>query len=101
VGRAANVITGKMARVFHVRLVGSLDTRIERVRESAKLSRKEAIKFIRKEDRGRARYLKKNFECHIDDPLLYHLVLNTDRISIDDAATLVGEAAMRHFAQNT
>ena len=33
VGRAANVITGKLDNVFHVRLVGSLENRIARVEE--------------------------------------------------------------------
>ena len=33
--------------------------------------------------------MKKYFEVHIDDPLLYHLVINTDRLSCDDVARLI------------
>ncbi len=47
------------------------------------------------EDRGRRRYLKKYFGGELEDPLLYHLVLNTDLISSADAAHIIGDAALK------
>jgi cytidylate kinase len=49
---------------------------------------------VRKEDRDRARYLKKYFDAQIDDPLLYHLVVNTDWLSTDEVVRLVGETVL-------
>lgn len=94
VGRGANIITSKLDHVFHVRLIGSLERRTERAMEIFKLGRKAAATHVEKEDRGRRRYLRKYFGADIADPLLYHLVLNTDWIDPHEAARLIGEAAI-------
>jgi cytidylate kinase len=41
------------------------------------------------QDLARRRYVKQFFAKNIDDPLLYHLVLNTDLLSIDAAARMI------------
>jgi len=97
VGRGGNVITGKLPNVFHVRLVGSLEKRIGRAQEDYNLDREAALEFVKKEDRGRRCYLRENFDKDIDDPLLYHLIINTDLIDCDDAACLVGDEVIKRF----
>jgi cytidylate kinase len=97
VGRGSNVITSRLSNVFHVRLVGSLENRIGRAQEDYNLDRAAALEFIKKEDKGRRRYLKENFDKDIDDPLLYHLIINTDQISCDDAACLIGDEVIKRF----
>ncbi len=97
VGRGANVITSKLDNVFHVRLIGSLEKRVERVEQAYALDHKQAIEFTQKEDKGRRRYLKEHFEKDIDDPLLYHLIINTDRINYEEAARMIGEEVIRVF----
>lgn len=92
IGRGASVITSKLDSVFHVRLVGSLERRVEYIQQLNRLSRKVAQDFIHREDRGRRRYLKKYFGRDIDDPLLYHLVINTDFVSFDEAARMISDA---------
>jgi cytidylate kinase len=97
VGRGGNVITGKLPNVFHVRLVGSLEKRIGRAQEDYNLDREAALEFVKKEDRGRRCYLRENFDKDIDDPLLYHLIINTDLIDCDDAACLIGDEVIKRF----
>ncbi|MCX6891727.1 MAG: cytidylate kinase-like family protein [Verrucomicrobiota bacterium] len=96
IGRGAGIATRNLDYVFHVRLVGSLERRLQYVQESCKLGEKEAVKFIHQEDRGRRRYLKKYFNLEIDDPLLYHVVINTDRVPPKLAARMIGEALLDH-----
>ncbi len=98
VGRGGNVITGKLPNVFHVRLVGSLEKRVGQAQDVHNLAdRQAALEWIKKEDKGRARYLKENYDKDIDDPLLYHLVLNTDLIQYDEAAALIGDEVIKRF----
>jgi hypothetical protein len=99
VGRGCSVITARTPNVFHVRLVAPLEQRIEHVREASKMSRKEAARYVEKEDRGRARYIKTYFKSRIDDPLLYHAVINTGRMTYEEAARLITDGAKRHFAR--
>ena len=58
------------------------------------MTRAEAHKFCLREDQGRARYLKKYFNADIDDPLLYHMIINTGQMDYHAAAKLIGEAVL-------
>jgi cytidylate kinase len=94
IGRGANIITRKLPHVFHVRLVGSVEKRAQHLCETLKISKQAALELIRKEDRGRQRYLRKYFAEEPDNPLLYHLVINTDFVPYEKAAVMIGEAAL-------
>jgi hypothetical protein len=94
IGRGANIITGRLDSVFHVRLVASLESRIKQIQESDRLDRKAALEFIQREDKGRKRYLRKFYRRDISDPLLYHLVINTDLIGYQTAAQMIGDMVM-------
>lgn len=101
VGRGANVITSKFDTALHVRLIGSLEKRVERIQHFEGLNAKQALAFAREQDRGRARYLKKYFGKDIDDPLLYHLVINTDFVSCEEAARVIGDAVLGRSKKNS
>jgi cytidylate kinase len=93
IGRAGSVITSKSPNVLHVRLVAPLQRRIERLK-SVGFTESKAREFIKTSDHGRVRYLKKYFKTDINDPLLYDLVINTDRVPDDLAARLIGDALL-------
>lgn len=97
VGRGANVITAKMPNVFHVRLVGSLENRLERLEEVYDFDRRSALAYLKAQDASKKLYLKEYFGADIEDPQLYHLIVNTDRIAYGEAAKLIGDAAVHWF----
>jgi cytidylate kinase len=92
IGRAAAVVTARLPHVLHVRLVAPFEVRVARVQADRKLSRQEAEQVVRREDRGRARYWKRYYGADVNDPLLYHLVLNTGRLSCDEAVAVILQA---------
>lgn len=94
IGRGSNVVTARLPDVFHVRLVAPLEKRIEHAHEHYSMTLTEARRFCLTEDRGRARYLKKHFNADINDPLLYHMIINTGQMGFDGAARLMGEAVL-------
>ena len=94
IGRAGNLITAKLPRMFHVRLVAPLEQRTAHAREAYGMAGSAARAFCRREDLGRKRYVKKYFNADVDDPLLYHLVINTGQIGYDDAAKMIGDAVL-------
>jgi Cytidylate kinase len=93
-GRGANIITSRLDNVFNVRLVGSVERRANYLEKIRQIDHKTALKLIAREDLGRIRYLKKYYHADIDDPLLYHLIINTDLIGYQQAATLIVEAML-------
>ncbi len=94
IGRGGSVITAGMPRVLHVRLVAPLENRIEHAHEAYGMTKAAARKFCLREDLGRARYLKKYFRADVKDPMGYHLIINTGLVGYDEAARLIGEAAL-------
>ncbi len=97
VGRGANIITRKLNNVFHVRLVGSVEKRVHRIEQVYDLDRTRALNLVQEQDRGRRRYLHEHFGQDIDDPMLYHLVINTDRLSYDEATRLIADQVVHRF----
>jgi cytidylate kinase len=98
VGRGANIITSKLNNAFHVRLVASMEKRIEYMQSLMKFTEKEALNYIKKEDENRKKYLKSYFDVDADDPLLYHMVVNTDLLTHKGAAYLIAEAVVLKFS---
>jgi len=41
--------------------------------------------------------MKGYFDREIDDPMLYHMVINADKISCEHAARLIGDAVVSRF----
>ncbi len=94
VGRAAAIITRRMPNVLGVRLVGSLEQRLARVQQEQHLNREDAEEFIRRNDRGRAAYVRKYFHQDVADVLLYDLTINTDNLTQDQIARMMGEVVL-------
>jgi cytidylate kinase len=98
VGRGANIITSKLKNTFHVRLIASLEKRVEHIKSLMELSEDEALNYIKKEDEKRKKYLKSYFHADADDPLLYHMTVNTDLLTHKGAAYLIAEAVVLKFS---
>jgi hypothetical protein len=98
VGRGANIITAKLKNTFHVRLIASLEKRVEHIKSLMDVSEKEALNYIKKEDENRKKYLKSHFHVDADDPLLYHMTVNTDLLTHNGTAYLIAEAVVQKFS---
>ena len=95
VGRGANIVTARLPRVLHVRLVADLEDRIERVCREYNKTPEAARRYCLEEDPARTRYMKTYFKTDINDPLLYHLVINTSNIGYDNSARIIADAVLR------
>lgn len=96
VGRAANFIIGPN-RGLHVRVVGSSDRRMRNLVDQDHYKESDARKEIEKSDHERSEFVHKLIHQSIDDPRHYDLIINTDWITIDQAVSLIANAAMEKF----
>ncbi|MCX8010592.1 MAG: cytidylate kinase-like family protein [Ignavibacteria bacterium] len=94
IGRGGNIATAKLNNTFHVRLVAPLEMRIAHIRKLNNLSVKEAERYIKEQDLARRNYIKKYFHRDVDDPKLYHIVINLGLISHEQAAKIIGDAVL-------
>lgn len=94
VGLGANLITARLKHVLHVRLVAPLERRLRHAEQYYKLGRKDAIDFVRKNDLARRRYVRRYFNADIEDPVGYHLTINTGQVTFPEAARLIAEGVI-------
>ncbi|HEX9122383.1 MAG TPA: cytidylate kinase-like family protein [Actinomycetota bacterium] len=92
IGRGANLITAGLGWALHVRLVGSEEKRVAYIQEHLQLDLRAATEYVRTQDLGRKRYVKEYYGKDVEDPLLYDLVINTDRVGYQEAARIIADA---------
>jgi cytidylate kinase len=97
IGRGSQVILKDWPGVLHVLLVAPTQQRIESLAARDGLSKDDAGKREHESAKGRATFHHKFFKIDVDNPAMYHLVLNTARLAPDDTAQLIA-AAVPHVA---
>lgn len=80
-------------RILRVFVTASPRTRAQRVSEQGDVDIAAAERIVRTADAGRRDYLKRFYEVAEELPTQYDLVVNTDGISVVEAAELVAHAA--------
>lgn len=91
VGRAANVITSNMEGGVHVRLVSEMAQRVQKMAQQLNISEEKSKAFIKSEDDARAKYMAEHYGKNIDDPLLYDMLIHTDRVNPITAIKMIAE----------
>lgn len=100
VGRGSALITSKLPNCFHIRLVAPIDTRLKHVQEVFDFAKPKAIKYINKEDEDRKKYLKSHFFHEPDDVTLYHLIINTGKLSYNDVAEIILQSVIKKYPES-
>lgn len=89
IGRAGNLVTRKLPRGLHVRLIASPERRVFNLMMLRHLDREAAEAHEVKENESRRDYVRRYFHRDIEDPHSYDLVVKTDDVGFDGAARLL------------
>ncbi len=99
VGRGGQAVLKDVTDVLHVRIEAPLEDRIQRVKEELRKNRqsydssidlrREAQNWIVKRDEASADYLKRFYNIDWTDPTLYHMMINTGKLSLEHAAQAI------------
>jgi CMP/dCMP kinase len=99
IGRGGQALLQNRKDVIHIRIEAPLEERVQHVKEQFKHSRqsfhadlelrREAQDWIDKRDAASTDYLRRFYEINWANPLLYHLVINTGKVSIDQAVEMI------------
>ena len=98
-GRGAQAVLRDMPDVLHVRLTAAEGARVRRVESRENLTFSHAYQLMVERDRATDQYLDEFFGVKGDDPLLYHLILNTGKVSTNAAAQIIVTAVKQMEAQ--
>lgn len=102
VGHGAAIMLKGIPHALRVRITAPVHLRAERVRQRQGLaSEAVALDFVRDADHERAARMKFLYNVDLDDPFLYDLALNTERLAVEEGARLVREALRGASVQPT
>jgi CMP/dCMP kinase len=99
VGRGGQVILQNEPDVLHVRVEAPIETRLQRIREAWRPHetrvdlRRTAQDTIEHKDAASAEYLQHFYHVRWDDPALYHVIINTGKLDIDQAVLMIAHLA--------
>lgn len=101
VGRGAPVVLAKFPQVLRVRMIAPEADRAQHVQNQLGLTAEAAVDHVRRSHREHAARLRFLYHIDWDDPRLYDLVLNTERISVRCAVDTIAETLQHERYQVT
>lgn len=91
-GRGSSLVLRRVRHALKVRVTAPELLRARRVEAQQGLTAEAAEHLVRQSDRERAARLKFLYHVDWEDPLLYDLTLNTERVDAEEACRLLREA---------
>jgi len=88
-GRGSQYILGDHPDAYHFMLINEFENRVKFMRESYNLSQSRAVQVVKNEDKRRLNLYRKLHKTDYEKPSLYHLVLNMNKISLEEARELI------------
>jgi len=88
-GLGAQIIFAEHPTAFHVKIMASHEVRVDRIMRIQGLVRHDAERFLELSDRKHKRYISTLYAKDWSDPSLYHVTINTDHMSIEEAVELI------------
>jgi cytidylate kinase len=94
-GRGSQLILRTHPKVFRILLVAEYEDRVKFMLQRYHLSEEEAKKIIKEKETQRAAVATNIFGADIDDPKIYHIILNTSLLPFDWAVDFAGDIFAR------
>jgi cytidylate kinase len=92
VGRGGQAVLRDKPGVLHIRITAPEGARALRVKERDDIPFSQATELVRIRDQAAADYLKRFFDIDWENPLLYHMIINTGWWELEDASELIVNA---------
>lgn len=88
-GLAGHLLLREVPHILRVKVIANMEFRTKAAMDRMQLSHEQAIEFIKKIDEKRDKWVR--FLYHVDrnDPSLYDLVINLDRIDLPSACEII------------
>jgi len=100
-GYAGHLLIPEITHVLKIRLFAAESDRIALLQQEQKMSREEALAFLKSEDRQRIDWTRYLYNRDVHDPELYDLIINLTHLGIQDACDIICRAARSEIYATT
>ncbi len=95
-GRGGSVLFRDYPPAIHVKVIAQFTHRVKRVAKLYDLNTETAVKLVKEQDRDTSRYYRQLFDINWANLRAYDLVLNTEKMGLEDAADMIIAAYRIH-----
>ena len=92
-GHGSQILLRDFGCALHVYIHATGSSRLQYIMETRGLSKEAAEKYIRKSDNQQKGFFRFAFHMDWNDPSLYDLIINTEKMGIEAAVKLISDAA--------
>lgn len=100
-GHVGHLLLGDIPHVLRVRVISSMEKRIEAASQQLQIGRDQAIAHIQHVDKERSRWAKCVYGVSWDTPEQYHALLNLEFLSVETACAAIGTLVQQPEFQRT
>jgi len=91
-GYAGHLLIPEITHVLKIRLFAAESDRIALLQKEQKMSREEALAFLKSEDKQRVDWTRYIYNRDVHDPELYDLIINLTHLKVQDACDIICRA---------
>jgi len=100
-GYAGHLLIPEITHVLKIRLFAAESDRVAFLQKEQKMSREEAVAFLKSEDKQRVDWTRYIFNSDVHDPELYDLIINLTHLKIQDACDIICRAVRSDIYETT
>jgi len=97
VGMGAGIILSGINNFLNIRVVRLLSERVKAITQVKNISHEDAFDLVKKMDEGKKDFISHYFDMDVNDPTLYHLIINSSYIELNDGLDMVSEYVKKHL----
>lgn len=95
-GMGGSVLLAGFPGTIHVRVIASETTRLNLIVRQYRITADEAVEVLNIADRKHRKFVRTVYGADITNPEQFDLILNTDRLSVDECVDSIIELARKH-----
>ncbi len=95
-GRGGSILFRDYPPALHVRMIAQFTQRVQKVMKLYDLNSETAVKLVKEKDSEKRRYYRQIFDANWNNVRAYDLVLNTEKMGLEDAADIIVAAYQTH-----
>ncbi len=96
-GMGAGIVLSGISNALNIRVVRLLEERVRAIAQVKNIPYDDAFDLVEKMDEGKKDYIARYFDVDVNDPALYHLMINSSYIPLDDAIDIAANYVYKHF----
>jgi cytidylate kinase len=97
VGMGAGIILAGINNLLNIRIVRLQSERVKAIAQVKNISYDDASDLVEKMDEGKKDFIAHYFDLDVYDPTLYHLIMNSSYIGLEDGLDMVSEYGKKHL----